>query len=323
MPKKYDNYTKEALIKALESTEERLEEEMKFNNEEFLIQFPWAGNLGQWTWHVDTNKVIFNEKKATQIGYDPKTIGDVGFEFFTSKLHLEDYEPVMDNMRKHMMGESQAYEVEYRIRHKEGHYLWYYDRGTVTKRDKDGSPLLIQGIVFDITESKRVEERLRDLSEKDDLTSIYNRRTFYIKVDELIEANHQQDIPFSLVMFDIDHFKKVNDTYGHLVGDDVLKRLTKMILEDKRYEDQVFRFGGEEFFLLLPNTNLKGAVQLAERLHKLIQKMKIPKVNHITVSMGVVAYVKHEGVDAMIKRVDDLMYEAKVSGRNQIKHQKR
>lgn len=234
--------------------------------------------MGQWKWVVDKNKVVFNEKKVTQIGYDPQIIGDVGFEFFTEKLHLDDYEPVMENMRQHLMGKTEAYEVEYRIRHKAGHYLWYYDRGSVTKRDKEGHPLIVQGIVFDITESKKVEERLRDLSEKDDLTSIYNRRTFYVKVDELIEINHQTKTPFSLVMFDIDHFKHVNDTFGHLVGDDVLKRLTKMIIENKRYEDQVFRFGGEEFFLLLPNTKLEGAINLAERLHRLIQKMKIPKL---------------------------------------------
>ena len=82
--------------------------------------------------------------------------------------------------------------------------------------------------------------------------------------------------------------------------------------------DLVYRYGGEEFFILLKNTELKGAVQLAKRLHKLISDLKIPKVGHITVSMGVVEYGKDESVDDVIKRVDDLMYDAK--GRNQIKY---
>ena len=321
MSKSYQSLTKEELLELLEKKEERLKEEIEYNNEEFLVQFQWAGNLGQWKWYFDENRVVFNDKKVTQIGYDPSLIGEVGFEFFTNKLHPDDYEAVMDNMRNHLKGETPAYEVEYRILHKEGHYLWYYDRGTVTKRDEEGKPLLLQGIVFDITESKRVEEKLRELSEKDDLTNIYNRRTFYVKADELIEKHLKHEMPFSLVMFDIDHFKRVNDTYGHLVGDDVLKSLTKLVIEDKRFEDQVFRFGGEEFFLLLPNTKLKGAIQLADRLHKLIAKMKIPKVNHITVSMGVAEYIKGESIDELIKRVDDLMYEAKDAGRNQIKYE--
>ena len=320
MSKNYQKYTKDELIKEINELKIQLEEEIKYNNEEFLIQFPWAGNLGQWKWFVSDNKVQFNDKKVTQIGYNPKIIGEVGFEFFTNKLHPDDYEGVMDNMRNHMAGKTEAYEVEYRIQHKDGHYLWYYDRGTVTKRDHEGKPLLIQGIVFDITESKKVEQKLRDLSEKDALTNIYNRRTFYVKVDDLIQEKHDKKTPFSLVMFDVDNFKHINDTYGHLVGDDVLKKVTQIINEDKRHKDQIFRFGGEEFFLTLSNTKIEGAIKVANRLHDIISHLKVPKVGNITVSMGVIEYFENETIDDAIKRVDDLMYEAKKLGKNQIKY---
>lgn len=320
MSNNYQNLEKEELIKEIEDLKAQLEEEIKYNNEEFLIQFPWAGNLGQWKWSISDNHVVFNEKKVTQIGYNPKVIGQVGFEFFTNKLHPDDYENVMDNMRRHMSGKTEAYEVEYRIQHKDGHYLWYYDRGTVTKRDVNGKPLVIQGIVFDITESKRVEQKLRDLSEKDELTNIYNRRTFYVKVDDLIQEKHDKESPFSLIMFDIDNFKHINDTYGHLVGDEVLKKVTHIINEDKRHKDQIFRFGGEEFFLILPNTKIDGAIKVAHRLHEIIGGLKVPKVGHISVSMGVVEYFENETIDDSIKRVDDLMYEAKRLGKNQIKY---
>jgi len=317
---KYESWSKNDLIEHIEHLNQRLDDLLKKENNKFFVEFPWAGNLGQWYWYIKENKVIFNDRKVLALGYDPKDVGQVGFEFFTDKIHANDYERVMENMRNHMYGLSPAYEVEYRIKHKKGHYVWYYDRGTVTKRSDDGKPLLLQGIVFDITESKKIEEKLRYLSERDSLTNVYNRRTMYMKLEEMIEVHNNYDQSFSLIMFDIDHFKKVNDQFGHLVGDDVLRRLTELIINDKRTDDIVCRYGGEEFFLLLPDTNLQGAIIVAKRLHKIIQKMFIPKVDSITVSMGLIEHNKGESIDRAIKRVDDLMYLAKSSGRNTIKH---
>lgn len=316
---KYEEWSKEDLITKIHELEQALEKEIDVKNNSFLVEFPWAGNLGQWHWFYDRNKVVFNEKKVSQLGYDPLVIGEVGFEFFTDKLHPDDYEPVMQNMRDHLAGKTPAYEVEYRIRHKDGHYLWYYDRGTVTKRDRDGNPLFLQGIVFDISKSKKIESDLIELSERDTLTHTYNRRLLFHKIDDLIKMKFHKKAPFSLIMFDIDHFKKINDRYGHLVGDDVLKLLAKLIMEDKRSSDFIYRYGGEEFFLVLPNTDIEGAIKAANRLHQLISNLKVPKVGHITVSMGVVEYQLEETIDDVIKRVDDLMYQAKNAGRNQIK----
>ena len=319
MSNRYESWKKADLIKKIFELEELLIKEIDEKNDSFLVEFPWAGNLGQWHWFYAQNKVVFNDKKVSQLGYDPLVVGEVGFQFFTDKLHPDDYEPVMQNMRDHLMGKTKAYEVEYRIRHKNGHYLWYYDRGTVTKRDQDGKPLILQGIVFDISESKKIENELIHLSERDALTHTFNRRLLFSKIDELVELKVHESIPFSLIMFDIDHFKKINDKFGHLVGDDVLKMLTKLIMEDKRSSDFIYRYGGEEFFLVLPHTNIGGALKAAERLHQLISELNIPKVGHITLSMGVVEYQSNESIDDVIKRVDDLMYQAKKAGRNQIK----
>ena len=121
-------------------------------------------------------------------------------------------------------------------------------------------------------------------------------------------------------MLDVDLFKKVNDNYGHQVGDDTLVRLVKLITADKRAKDDLYRYGGEEFFLLLPDTNLQGAIELATRLHTAIAKEKFPIIKKLTVSMGVVEYQAQETIDEVIKRVDDLLYEAKRAGRNTIKY---
>ncbi len=319
MKNSYEELTKSQLIKRIQQLENK-NEFSENENSAYNVDFPWAGNLGQWIWYYDRNIVHFNDKKVSQLGYDPQVIGEVSFQFFTDKLHPDDYESVMQNMRDHLMSKTSAYEVEYRILHKDGHYLWYYDRGVITKRDNDGKPLILQGIVFDISESKKVEEKLRWFSERDELTNIYNRRSFFNHVDDYIKETHTNNNPFSLIMFDADNFKNINDTHGHLVGDDTLKRLTKLIVDDKRSSDLIYRYGGEEFFILLPKTPLDGAIKLAKRLHKLIQELKIPKVGLITVSMGVVEYQISETVDDLIKRVDDFMYQAKEAGKNTIKY---
>jgi diguanylate cyclase (GGDEF)-like protein/PAS domain S-box-containing protein len=314
MAKDYDLLSKEELIKIINDQEKHIKQLMMDSNQEYFITFPWAGNLGQWYWFYDTNKVTFNDKKVSTLGYNPDNIGTIGFEFFTSKLHPDDYDHVMKSMKDHLMGLSEAYEVEYRIKHKEGYYLWYYDRGVVTKRDDKGNPVTLQGIVFDITETKKIEERLRYLSERDELTHFYNRRMFFHKLEQLVT----EKIPFSLLMFDIDYFKHINDQYGHLVGDDVLRRISHFIFEEMGYINQTYRYGGEEFFILLPHKNIKEAKAISQQIHQGIQHIIFPEVNQVTVSMGVVEHHVNETIDDIVKRVDDYMYQAKRTGRNKV-----
>lgn len=196
MKKDFKEWTKEDLIEEVES----LQEELRVLQEQFLVEFPWAGNLGQWYWDYENNDVSFNEKKVKELGYDPKKLGKIGFEFFTEKLHPEDYERTMDNMRAHLKGDTEAYEVEYRIQHKDGYYLWFYDRGSVTKRTTDGKPMIVQGIVFDVTESKNIEEQLIELSEKDELSGFYNRRMLFKRLEQLVAEHKRQGNTFSLIM---------------------------------------------------------------------------------------------------------------------------
>ena len=319
MSNSYESWSKNELIEYIGQLNNQIDDFLKREDHQFFVQFKWAGNLGQWYWYIKDNRVLFNNKKVETLGYDPNVVGEIGFEFFTNKIHPDDYERVMDNMRDHMYGRTEAYEVEYRIQHKEGYYIWFYDSGTVTKRNDSGQPILLQGVVFDITESKKMEEQLRYLSERDSLTNVFNRRTMYKKIEQLIHTHVNYKEPFSMIMFDIDHFKLVNDQFGHLVGDDVLRKLTELVIEDKRSNDIVCRYGGEEFFLLLPDTDLEGGIKVAKRLHKMIKRLTIPKVGNITVSIGVVEHQIDESIDQVVKRVDDLMYEAKQAGRDTIK----
>lgn len=162
----YENLSKEQLIKTIQSKDRFIESFMQNKEEQESLQFAWTENLGQWFWDVQKNIVKFNTIKATNLGYSKSEIPEnCGFEFFTDKLHPDDYPSVMQNMRNHLSGDTNVYEVEYRIKTKNGDWKWYYDRGKITKYDQNKQPAFLSGIVFDISERKNHEEKQNILIE--------------------------------------------------------------------------------------------------------------------------------------------------------------
>lgn len=157
----YNKMSKKQLIELLKSKDRFIEaykEEKQYSEN---LKFPWGGNLGQWFWDVKNNIVDFNPLKVTNLGYTTEEIPEnIGYEFFVDKLHRDDYERVMQNMRDHLEGKTEVYETEYRIQAKDGQWKHYYDRGKITKRNEDGKPLFLTGIVFDITEQKNFEKKI-------------------------------------------------------------------------------------------------------------------------------------------------------------------
>lgn len=174
-------------------------------------------------------------------------------------------------------------------------------------------------VVFDdITERKQLEKRLFKMATEDPLTDLYNRR---YTIESLLKYKSQADrygYSLSVMMIDIDDFKKINDTYGHDIGDEVLKALAKAIKENVRSSDIPSRWGGEEFLVVLPNTNLDGAVYLAERIRESISQIQVGPVKRFTVSIGVSQYKFGETVDEFITTADRGLYEAKRSGKNKV-----
>lgn len=324
---KYKNSSKEELIeriKELEYFNEALKEE---KNQEELLTFPWAGNLGHWYWNVKTNSVVGNDQKVLALNYDKEDIPkEIGFEFFTSKLHPEDYERVMDNMRDHLLGNTDAFEVEYRIKTKNGSWKWYYDRGKITKRDDNNEPVLLAGIVFDITEKKDIEQLIKRQNKKlvelvnfDYLTKILNRRGLLNRLENEIDIAIANKENLSIIMLDIDKFKLVNDKQGHLVGDKVLKQIARNIKKNVLGTDIVGRYGGEEFLVILPNTDEKQAYCVAERIRKNIQSEQFTNGIRLTISGGVKQY-HNESIIGFIDQADKYLYKSKENGRNQISY---
>lgn len=176
---------------------------------------------------------------------------------------------------------------------------------------------------IDVTRYKKIEEELRYLSDTDALTNAYNRRYFIQRLEEEIERSRRYKSRFAIIMLDIDHFKRINDTFGHISGDIVLKSIADMIKDRIRKIDILARWGGEEFVVLLPDTTVEDATYLAEELRERLSDMKIPSVDRVTASFGVVGYCINDTVDSLINRADNMMYEAKSAGRNCVRHDRR
>ena len=166
-------------------------------------------------------------------------------------------------------------------------------------------------------------EELKKESIYDFLTKCYNKKEIELLLDRFLKESIRYDTPLSVMMLDIDFFKKVNDTYGHLAGDFVLKEVAKIIKNSIRQSDACGRFGGEEFLIILPNTKLNGAMKLAERIRKNIKNHKFIFNNipiSITVSIGITSASKKDTIFSLIERADEALYEAKKRGRDRVEY---
>ncbi len=177
--------------------------------------------------------------------------------------------------------------------------------------------------VQDVTQLAIYEKKLIEMNLKDSLTGVYNRRFLTHKLEDELERHSRHSRSISLMMIDIDHFKNINDMYGHQTGDLVLKSVADEISSVVRKNDFLVRFGGEEFCCILPETNLKSAMVLAERIRKIVEKKERKFHNsdnvRITVSIGVYECKdNNNSADSVLKKADEALYLAKEAGRNRI-----
>ena len=169
--------------------------------------------------------------------------------------------------------------------------------------------------VTSLTLEKRVFEHK---AYTDRLTNIHNRAYFDMEVDKEIARSKRENTPLSMIILDIDKFKEMNDNYGHLVGDEILKELAKIIKQRKRETDTFARWGGEEFVVILPNTTLKDSKKVAEYLRAMIEKHTFKDGLHITCSFGVAQLSENDTKESLLNRADDALYRAKENGRNRV-----
>ena len=291
-----------------------------------------GAELGLWDWDVPNDRFNHNELTRLRLGYAPDEIGLDG-KAWRALFHADDAERVMATIEAHFDSRTEAYECEFRIRHKAGHAVWLLSRGKVVERDADGRPLRMAGTHMDITDRKRIElelqrlnERLTQLSTTDGLTEVGNRRLFDQTLSaEWARAARKRD-RVALLMIDIDHFKDYNDAYGHPAGDECLRRVARIVSETvKREGELVARYGGEEFALLLPGADLASARVVAERCLAALAEARIehrqsPTSQWVTMSDGIADAVAAPGTlpTALVEAADAALYRAKRAGRSRL-----
>ena len=165
----------------------------------------------------------------------------------------------------------------------------------------------------------RLLESVKIQAVTDVLTGLYNRRYFDETLAKEIKRSQRSKRPFTLITLDLDHLKQINDTYGHTAGDKAIASIGSVLLKNARETDIPARFGGEEFALVMPDTDVEGGIEAAERIRKMIAAKKIEGIGTITASIGVATYLKHANtIEDLVKLVDQAMYSAKENGRNRV-----
>lgn len=202
---------------------------------------------------------------------------------------------------------------EIKNRAKDGTSYWVH--ATISPRwDEMGNKIGYTAIRQDITDKKRVEE----LSVTDHLTGLFNRSKLDAVLGYEIPQSRRYQTPLSVILIDIDHFKEVNDIYGHLVGDQVLQELSTILKSNGRSTDTIGRWGGEEFLIILPKTDLAGAREHAEHIRQLIESHDFPVVGHKSASFGISMLEEDDTHASLVDRSDQALYRAKTGGRNRV-----
>ena len=257
---------------------------------------------------IDGNFHKVNKKFEETLGYKVEELeGTSVFKF----LHEDDVQITLDAI-KDLLDKNKITSFTNRYLCKDGSYKyieWHSQRG-IGKYTYSSAR--------DVTEKILAKRKMEDLAVKDQLTGLYNRHFFDMIIDKEMSLSDDNNGPLSMVILDLDRFKKVNDTWGHPVGDELLKHISQTTTNTIRNSDILVRFGGEEFIILLPQTPVDKAVTVAEKIRMAIETNSHPITGKQTASFGVAQRKPNESFENWYQRLDEALYQAKETGRNRV-----
>lgn len=251
-------------------------------------------------------------------GYEPDELVNNRVTSYAALVSDASNQQLFEQVRVALEKE-ESFSLEYEVTRKDGSRIWVWERGRGVQED-DGS-LHLEGIILDISDRKVLETELEQMATRDPLTGLLNRREMSRVLDEELQRARRYQRPMAVLWVDFDHFKDVNDTYGHAAGDSVLRAISRLLLGSVRSVDSIGRFGGEEFVIVLPEMDLEEAQETAERLRRKVAEEPQPLGNGeavpLTISVGVAVYPDHgQAASTLCAAADKAMYLAKDRGRN-------
>lgn len=252
-----------------------------------------------------------------QLGYDEDEMPQ-SIEELTKLVHPEDMIYANKLMKEHFEGKTDRYSAELRIKAKNGSWVWTGNYGQVKSRNSAGEITQFIGLNFNIDERHILEDAMKTMAYTDDLTGLGNRRLLFEQGELEIKKCKRYKRDLSIIFADIDYFKAINDAYGHIVGDDILKLYAKTIKDEFRDIDMKYRYGGDEFIILMPETNISAAYESALRFNEIVANINPQPLDGLTTSIGLASYDGETNLEALIKKADHALYQAKEEGRNSV-----
>lgn len=290
------------------------------DHEERLSLATLHNGVGIWDWNLQTQEMFWDDSMYALYRIRREDFSGME-EAWRQSLHPDDLERG-DKEVEAALADEKPFDTEFRVCWPTGE-VRYIRAVAKVFRDEQGKPIRMLGTNIDITDRKHLQFKLERQAHIDYLTGVSNRRHFMQQAELELNRSIRYDNPLSIFMMDIDFFKKINDSHGHKTGDTVLKKLAEVCRETLREVDIIGRIGGEEFAILLPETERTEAVEAAERLRTAIANVKVPLESglplHFTISIGVASLTsKEDNMDVLLNQADEALYKAKETGRNKV-----
>ncbi|HEY6552138.1 MAG TPA: EAL domain-containing protein, partial [Vicinamibacteria bacterium] len=296
----------------------RMNEALQESEERYSVAAQGA-NDGLWDWNLKTGRVYYSPRWKAMLRYSGDEIKDEP-EDWLGRIHPDDQAQVRLDLEAHLAGASPHFESEHRIRDKHGDFLFVLSRGLVV-RDPQGQPMRLAGSQTDITSRKRAEEQILHDALHDSLTGLPNRNLFLDRLGQAVARRRRHgDYHFAVLFLDLDRFKLVNDSLGHLAGDQLLVELAQRLMPCVRSEDTVARLGGDEFAILLEDIlDARDATRVAERIQQELRQPFSLEGHEIfsTASIGITFDdARDRRPEELLRDADTAMYRAKAQGRD-------
>lgn len=318
----HTEFQKTRLLAALSSAEveltKRREVELALRQSEERYSLAAVGSKdGLWDWDIGKDRVYYSTRWKSMLGFSEAEIGESLSDWFRL-VHVDDVDELQEAFSNHLEGKSRNLEAECRLRRKDGSYIWVLVRG-IAVRGEDGKAYRMAGSQTDIHHRKLAEQELYEGAFHDPLTGLGNRMLFIERLQmALARAKRQPNYNFAVLFMDLDRFKIINDSLGHLAGDRLLKELANRLESSLRQVDTVARFGGDEFAVLLDEVDEpEDAQRCADRIHASLGKPfgLAGREVFVSASVGIVLSSKgYQKPEEMLRDADTAMYRAKLEG---------